>query len=403
LLSDEPRTIKDFPTYGLSMAKYYYCTKIAEGGFSDVYTFEPKDTIAATQVQNEGGSVLKIVFFNLDPPDGNGDWPYLALVLHEVKVLRRLSEVPGFVHCRGVRIAQGNYPDILSDTFEDFKKIAPLAEAQNPNPAQEPLQDKLYAILEMSNVGKPIEYLDQLTCFQAFDIFWTVTLSLATAEALLEFEHRDLHVGNICYKPRSITESHIDISDDLLDSMTSENKPKSRLGLSNMEITIIDFTLSRMKHEDGSITYSDMTRFENVYVDPSFGTLEDHQFLAYARVRDCAVKMQQQEIAAQQGTANNDNVIARDKYERYNPRSNVVWMAYLAEKIRRSERLWRVDEGEERVAGALEAEMWRALEGVLAVVADDEVGALGSAGEVVALGVEKGWLSVEDVEAFKAT
>jgi serine/threonine-protein kinase haspin len=294
---------------------------------------------------------MKVAFFNLDPPDGNDDWPYLALILHEVKVLRRLSEVPGFVRCRGVRIAQGDYPDILSNTFEDFKKIAPPEDAQNPNPAQEPLQDKLYAILEMSNVGKPIDHLDQLTCFQAFDIFWIVTLSLATAEELLEFEHRDLHVGNICYKPRSITESHIDISDDLLNSMTPENKPKSRLGLSNMEITIIDFTLSRMKHEDGSIIYSDMARFENVYVDPSLDTLEDHQFLAYARVRDCAVEMQQREIAAREGTAANDNVIARDKYERYNPRSNVVWLAYLAEKIRRSERLWRVDEGEVGVVG----------------------------------------------------
>jgi serine/threonine-protein kinase haspin len=390
------------------MAKYYNCTKIAEGGFSDVYTFEPKDTNAATKVRNEGGSVLKVVFFTLNPPSGDGDWPYLALVLHEVKVLRRLSEIPGFVRCRGVRIVHGDYPDVLSDTFEDFKKTAPPADAQNENPAEKPLHDKLYAILEMSNVGKPIDHLDQLSCFQAFDIFWTVTLSLATAEGLLEFEHRDLHVGNICYKPRSLTNSLTDISDSLLDSMTAENKPKTRLGLSNMEITIIDFTLSRMRHEDGSITYSDMSRFENVYVDPSLDTLDDHQFLAYARMRDHAAKIEQ--IAVEEGASGNNKAITCDKYERYIPRSNVLWLDYLAEKIRRSEREWRVlDDDEDEVAaggklvaGELEEEMRLALEGVLEAVGTNGAGELGSAGEVVALGLEKGWLSLEDVEAFKA-
>lgn len=61
-------------------------------------------------------------------------------------------------------------------------------------------------------------------------------MSLAIAEMSLEFEHRDLHWGNVLIKPTDQTAITY-----ILEEETKE------VATNGLKVTIIDFTLSRLR------------------------------------------------------------------------------------------------------------------------------------------------------------
>lgn len=88
---------------------------------------------------------------------------------------------------------------------------------------------------------------------------------MAVAENQLKFEHRDLHWGNILLKSvRATTKLHYYINGD-----------KIVVDSKGVEVTIIDFTLSRVEFDDVVI-------FNNLSLDNElFAATGDYQFDIY--------------------------------------------------------------------------------------------------------------------------
>ena len=87
-------------------------------------------------------------------------------------------------------------------------------------------------------------------------------------EAALEFEHRDLHWGNVLLR-----EEEAESLPGLLHGR------QYRLPTAGLRATLIDFTLSRLR-ADGAVVYN------NLAEDPTlFSAHGDHQFEVYRQMR----------------------------------------------------------------------------------------------------------------------
>jgi len=121
-------------------------------------------------------------------------------------------------------------------------------------------------------------------------------MSLAVAEKALQFEHRDLHLGNVLVETteKENIEFIIDGVDDLV--IPSEG----------IKANIIDFTLSRGVAY-GVTAFCDLSKDEGMFDQDS----DDFQFRVYDLMRE----------------------VNKNNWESFEPKSNVFWLKYLLEKL----------------------------------------------------------------------
>ena len=96
--------------------------------------------------------------------------------------------------------------------------------------------DQFFIVFEFSNGGKDLESFEFNSLSEAWSVLHQTALGLAVAENALEFEHRDLHWGNvlICRTGDQFVES----------TLQGEKKLVPSHGV---RVSLIDFTLSRLK------------------------------------------------------------------------------------------------------------------------------------------------------------
>ena len=97
-------------------------------------------------------------------------------------------------------------------------------------------------MFEFANGGRDLERFEFDSSLEAYSVLYQTVLSLAVAENALEFEHRDLHWGNVL-----IARTDRDTLDYRLDGevFTVETH--------GVCVSIIDFTLSRLRKGIGSL------------------------------------------------------------------------------------------------------------------------------------------------------
>lgn len=93
-------------------------------------------------------------------------------------------------------------------------------------------------------------------------------MTLAVAEQKFEFEHRDLHWGNILIAPTTEKTCEYRINGKLIKLLTH-----------GVKVTIIDYSLSRMVY-DGAVLYDNLARDEEL-----FEASGDYQFDIYRLMR----------------------------------------------------------------------------------------------------------------------
>ncbi|KAK0419937.1 hypothetical protein QR680_014415 [Steinernema hermaphroditum] len=221
-------------------------------------------------------------------------------MLPEVVMTRELSALregdddmtDGFVELQNAAVVKGKYPRQLVNKWDEYDLNRG---SENDPPSTYSSPEQMYLLLCLGVAGHDLENFAIKNLKEAASIFTQVAFSLMVAEHAMEFEHRDLHVGNILVSREKVPE---------VISYKYEGN-EYHFASHGVKATIIDFTNSRMRKE-ATVIYVDLEQ------DPDLFTGEgDYQFDIYRMMR-----------AANEGSWRT--------FDEYN---NLVWMHYLSTKI----------------------------------------------------------------------
>ncbi|KAF2631579.1 hypothetical protein BU25DRAFT_488159 [Macroventuria anomochaeta] len=259
--------ITTFEQWSSELEPLFEITKIAEASFSEVYRLS---AISATTGLKEE-SVLKVVALKAPPAaplpcqtterairdlDGqmkkeleereekNYYKSHVADVLSEVKLLQNLNYIPGFTNFRDLTVLQGRPSSSFNNAWKAWNKARPRGKKSYfPDPSKKTSYEdtQLWAVVEMQDAGMDCEKLMESeglgTIWEVWDVFWGVCMSVAKAEETCQFEHRDLHMGNICVRS---SRSKSNVMQPVI-----KDPLRRRFRFTGLETTVIDYTLSR--------------------------------------------------------------------------------------------------------------------------------------------------------------
>ncbi|RZF34386.1 hypothetical protein LSTR_LSTR008925 [Laodelphax striatellus] len=267
--------------------------KIGEGVYGEVFMM--------TDPTNKESIVVKII-----PIEGNIEYngdvqKKFHEIISEIHISQALSNLKKDkidkaefwtdVYCNIIacNCFQGEYPKFLLDLWDKYHKENV---SENDSPDIFP-QDQLYISLKMSHGGGDIQNHLFSSARQSYYTVVQVIFALAVAERALEFEHRDLHIGNILVSKTK--EKHIFFKIDGV---------KFKLPTYLRKATIIDYTLSRMNSEN-LLFYNDLGKDEELFLGKG-----DLQFQIYRDMR----------------------VDVKNQWQNFEPKTNLRWIHYLATK-----------------------------------------------------------------------
>ncbi|XP_072110497.1 uncharacterized protein haspin [Mobula birostris] len=273
----------------IPLSKLRKCEKVGEGVFGEVF-----------QTINNGSDVV----FKIIPIEGkknvNGEpQKRFAEILPEIIISKKLSQLNkgsenstvGFISLYSVHCIKDSYPPELLKAWDKYNQIK-TSENDRPDELQ---NDQLYIIFEFEYGGCDLESMRTKipSLEEARSILHQVTASLAVAETTLNFEHRDLHWGNVLIRKTSTKEVEYKLCGKTFNVNTH-----------GYVAHIIDYTLSRMG--------KDVVYFCDLSADDSFFHGQgDYQFDIYRKMKE-------------------ENL---NNWADYNPHTNVLWLHYLADKM----------------------------------------------------------------------
>uniref|UniRef100_A0A1I7TDQ8 non-specific serine/threonine protein kinase n=1 Tax=Caenorhabditis tropicalis TaxID=1561998 RepID=A0A1I7TDQ8_9PELO len=269
--------------------------KLGEGSYGEVFS-----TIW------EGRPVaIKVVPFEEDKDNRlyhgeyhSGEMQTADQLLPELIVLKELNKLnsveletstPNFIEMVAAKVVKGNYPKGLLTAWDNYVK-----ESENTRPNVYSSKDQLFCILVSANGGIALEDFRLQNENEIFSILLQLILSMVAAEAVLEFEHRDLHLGNVLIDRSGIQELKYKIADHAIN-----------LKSCGVQVNIIDFTLSRISKE-GTTVYLDLEQDPGIFEGQG-----DSQFDVYREMR-----------------AN-----CKGKWREFNNRTNLMWIIFIAQRL----------------------------------------------------------------------
>ncbi|OAV89385.1 HASPIN protein kinase [Puccinia triticina 1-1 BBBD Race 1] len=270
----------------------------------------------------------------------------------EIKLAQLLGSksAEGFIDFKGCFVVSGEYPRTLLKEWDKYRKKFPKL-AENPRPGKF-AATQLYCCLLFAHAGKDLEASTLNGWQQAASVLEQVTRALSQVEDEYEFEHRDLHWGNLLIHsvepppsqlPRPTNtncKSRVKIAEVDVSELTNSmggiglNKPSTAITdplepeTSGVGVSIIDYGLSRAKivNNKAGNTYSKVKKggpkalpvkdHEILWTDPDhdiFGASGgDYQFDCYDLI----------------------NLTRENKpWSAFNPISNIIWLHYLTKKL----------------------------------------------------------------------
>ncbi|QIW95674.1 hypothetical protein AMS68_001192 [Peltaster fructicola] len=325
--------IEDFSTWSTQLSEHLGVTKIAEASFGEVYRLSLRADEQEIHVSHHEESVLKIIA--LTPPQGtlptntrerNRIMKKAALmskpsdVASEVRLLQRMSNIPGYTHFRELRILRGRPPSAFVKAYKQYNDTQ-QANGKDPSTFPDPAKkasystDQLWAVIEMRDAGTDLERLvergDCKDIWSIWDIFWQTTLALAKGEEGAEFEHRDLHLGNICVRNKGIP---------------TAVEVKKRLNFTQLDVTLIDYTISRatMTPKDSfgtaNIAYLDLSQDKHIFNGDS---AQEYQYDIYRHMR--AALFFDDPLAPFEASQDKSS----RSWSQFHPQTNLVWLHFV--------------------------------------------------------------------------
>ncbi|XP_060651537.1 serine/threonine-protein kinase haspin homolog [Drosophila nasuta] len=265
--------------------------KIGEGVYGEVFKYMPKSNPSTTVV-------LKVI-----PIEGtelvNGEvQKTYEQILPEIIISQEMSNLrtnannstTGYVNIYNVALVKGKYPQHLLKLWEEYDT---KKESENDHPEMFG-NNQLFIVLELNFAGSDMSEFTFINAEQSYYALQQIIFTLAVGEEAFQFEHRDLHWGNILIEETN--KKHIDYN---------LNGKDLSLPTKGIRITIIDYTLSR-------VTVGDCCHYNDLSTDEELFTASgDYQYDIYRMMRD---------------ELNND-------WSAYAPKTNVMWLSYVAAKL----------------------------------------------------------------------
>ncbi|XP_078443477.1 protein kinase superfamily protein isoform X2 [Wolffia australiana] len=196
-----------------------------------------------------------------------------------------------FIETKELRVCHGNYGSALINAWEDWD-AKHVSENDHPKDFSE---NQRYVVFVLADGGRDLESFVLFNFEEARSLLVQVTAGLAVAEIACEFEHRDLHWGNILLARR----------DEQFADFVLRGK-KMRIKSSGLAVSIIDFTLSRIKTGE-AILFLDLSSDPALFEGPK----GDRQAETYRKMRE----------------------VTEDSWEASFPQTNVLWLQYLVDML----------------------------------------------------------------------
>ncbi|KAL5834226.1 hypothetical protein ACOSQ4_013723 [Xanthoceras sorbifolium] len=196
-----------------------------------------------------------------------------------------------FIDTLDLKVCQGPYDDVLIKAWEDWDD---KHGSENDHPKQFP-ENQCYVVFVLQHGGKDLESFVLLNFDEARSLLVQVTAALAVAEAAYEFEHRDLHWGNILLTRNDSVTLHFILEGKHMSVRTF-----------GLLISIIDFTLSRINTGE-DILFLDLSSDPYLFKGPK----GDKQSETYRKMKE----------------------VTEDYWEGSFPRTNVLWLIYLVDTL----------------------------------------------------------------------
>lgn len=251
--------------------------KVGEGTFGEAFSV--------------GNIVFKIV-----PMEGDGNAQKTASdIVGEAAVSLALSKLrqasknatSGFVETHGIGVCRGKYSKTLTKEWHRWDKL----HTSENEPVDGYGNNQLYVVFMASNGGVDLERFKPRSFNEIKSILLQTIITLTVAENACEFEHRDLHWGNILIQRDG--SQQIGYTLNGIDMVTES---------AGVRVTLIDFTLSRLTSKEGDTAYCDLSTDPEIFNGPQ----GDPQAEAYRQMR-----------------------ITVDDWKQYAPRTNAIWIEYL--------------------------------------------------------------------------
>ncbi|CAN6219667.1 unnamed protein product [Urochloa humidicola] len=223
----------------------------------------------------------------------------LSLTLNNLRSNRsddeKIDSCNGFIQTKDFRVCQGPYDPFLIRAWEDYDA---KRGSENDHP-KDFASEQYYIVFVLADGGTDLESFALVDYNEARSLLVQVTASLAVAESACEFEHRDLHWGNILL----VQDESPDTNHTMSFTLQGRRMHAETFGLN---VSIIDFTLSRI-NTGTAILFLDLS------ADPALfqGKKGDKQAETYRRMKD----------------------ITQEHWEGSFPRTNVVWLIYLVDMV----------------------------------------------------------------------
>lgn len=295
----------------------------------------------------------------------------------ELKISEWLADIPGFVVYKERYIVQGKAPKALLETHQSFHRKTKRKDPDRlqfyPSPSRY-LDGTRFLAVELGDAGTALEDFALDDAAQLWDIFFHTAIALARAEDLARFEHRDLHEGNLCIRqigPPSITKS---------------GGGACRFGYSGLDITILDYGLSRAEDGGEAVAY-DLEKDLGI-----FTSTHAPQCKVYRQMRSFLLKGDRVCLAPKAHNRPYDAGFDAESIDwtRYYPYTNVLWLAYIYQYMIGS---FRGDKKSLTQFRRQTKEMWSHLN----PEAPKTVLSFSGAGDVVRFAVECGWIKEEQL------
>ncbi|XP_042401614.1 serine/threonine-protein kinase haspin homolog isoform X1 [Zingiber officinale] len=237
------------------------------------------DLLVNGEVQKKSEEVLEEVMLSLT----------LNSLRGRQKETNTKNACSGFIETKDFCICRGPYDDGLISAWEDWDAVHG---SENDHP-KEFVENQCYIVFVLADGGKDLESFVLGNYDEARSLLVQATIALAVAESACEFEHRDLHWGNILLTDTKDTSTNFTL-----------HGKKMRAKTFGLAISIIDFTLSRINTGE-AILFLDLSADPGLFEGPK----GDKQFETYRKMKD----------------------LTEDCWEGSFPKTNVLWLIYLVD------------------------------------------------------------------------